>query len=385
MGANESFTSTAEIGHFIGGRRVAGSSGRTQAVTNPATGAVARRVALASAAEVDAAVAAAKVAQPAWADMPPLRRARVLGTFLDLLNREPRHARRDDHRRARQGVQRCAGRGDARHRRRRVRVRHPAAAEGRLHRAGLDRHRQLDDAPAARRRRRRHAVQLPGDGADVDVPGGDRVRQRLRAEAERARPVAVDLHGRAPRGSRPAERHLQRRPGRQGGRRRAAVAPRREGAQLRRLDADRALHLRDGGQARQAGPGARRRQEPHGRDARCQPRTGRRRADRRGVRLGGRALHGDLGGGAGGRRGRPDRAAAGRSGGAAGRQERHGGRRRDGSARQRRCEGPRRVVHRLGNRRRRDARGRRPRPRRAGPRERASSPAARCSTTSRPR
>src|ERR1700712_3314901 len=86
MGANESFTSTADIGHFIGGRRVAGASGRNQPVTNPATGEIARRVALASAAEVDAAVAAAKAAQPAWGDTPPLRRARVMQAFLNLLN-----------------------------------------------------------------------------------------------------------------------------------------------------------------------------------------------------------------------------------------------------------------------------------------------------------
>jgi malonate-semialdehyde dehydrogenase (acetylating) / methylmalonate-semialdehyde dehydrogenase len=38
MGANEHFTSTADIGHFIGGRRVAGTSGRSQPVTNPANG-----------------------------------------------------------------------------------------------------------------------------------------------------------------------------------------------------------------------------------------------------------------------------------------------------------------------------------------------------------
>ncbi len=87
MGANENFTSTADIGHYIGGRRLAGTSGRTQAVYNPATGAVARRVVLATAAEVDSAVAAAKAAQPAWADTPPLRRARVLNAFLALLNR----------------------------------------------------------------------------------------------------------------------------------------------------------------------------------------------------------------------------------------------------------------------------------------------------------
>ena len=49
----------------------------------------------------------------------------------------PRHAGRDDHRRARQGLHRRAGRGHARHRHRRVRLRHAAAAEGRLHRPGL--------------------------------------------------------------------------------------------------------------------------------------------------------------------------------------------------------------------------------------------------------
>ncbi len=39
--------------------------------------------------------------------------------------------------------------------------------------------------------RRDHAVQLPGHGADVDAPGGHRVRQHVRAQAERARPVRV--------------------------------------------------------------------------------------------------------------------------------------------------------------------------------------------------
>ena len=86
MGANEAFTSTSEIGHFIGGRSVASRSGRRQAVFNPATGAEARQVALASKEEVDAAVASAKAAWPAWADTPPLRRARIMNAFLGLLN-----------------------------------------------------------------------------------------------------------------------------------------------------------------------------------------------------------------------------------------------------------------------------------------------------------
>ena len=86
MGGPPAFNSPADIGHFIGGQRVAGLSGRSQPVWNPATGAVARQVALASVDEVDVAVAAAKAAFPAWAEAPPLKRARILNQFLQLLN-----------------------------------------------------------------------------------------------------------------------------------------------------------------------------------------------------------------------------------------------------------------------------------------------------------
>ncbi len=75
-----------EIGHHIGGRNAPGRSARSQDVFNPATGAVTGRVALANAAEVDAAVSAAKAAFPAWGDTPPIRRARVMFKFLELLN-----------------------------------------------------------------------------------------------------------------------------------------------------------------------------------------------------------------------------------------------------------------------------------------------------------
>jgi malonate-semialdehyde dehydrogenase (acetylating)/methylmalonate-semialdehyde dehydrogenase len=78
--------SHAHIAHFIGGQVVPGASQRHQDVFNPATGAVTGRVALAGAADVNAAVAAAQAAFPAWADMPPIRRARVMFKFLELLN-----------------------------------------------------------------------------------------------------------------------------------------------------------------------------------------------------------------------------------------------------------------------------------------------------------
>jgi malonate-semialdehyde dehydrogenase (acetylating) / methylmalonate-semialdehyde dehydrogenase len=74
------------IAHFINGKPASGSSARSQPVFNPATGAVTGDVALANAADVAAAVASAKAAFPAWADTPPIRRARVMFKFLELLN-----------------------------------------------------------------------------------------------------------------------------------------------------------------------------------------------------------------------------------------------------------------------------------------------------------
>ncbi len=76
---------TREISHFIGGRLVAGRSGRKAAVYNPATGEAAAEVALASVAEVREASAAAKAAAPGWAATTPLRRARILNKFLHIL------------------------------------------------------------------------------------------------------------------------------------------------------------------------------------------------------------------------------------------------------------------------------------------------------------
>lgn len=80
------YTDTRDIGHYVHGERVASTSDRSQAVYNPATGAVARQVALASVEEVNAAVASAKAAFPAWSETPPIRRARVMNNFLALMN-----------------------------------------------------------------------------------------------------------------------------------------------------------------------------------------------------------------------------------------------------------------------------------------------------------
>ncbi|MDB5494330.1 MAG: mmsA1, partial [Phenylobacterium sp.] len=74
-----------DISHFIDGASVAGTSGRFSDVFNPNTGEVQARVALASQAEVDAAVASAVRAQQSWALVNPQRRARVMFEFKRLV------------------------------------------------------------------------------------------------------------------------------------------------------------------------------------------------------------------------------------------------------------------------------------------------------------
>ncbi|MFP1646021.1 CoA-acylating methylmalonate-semialdehyde dehydrogenase [Pontitalea aquivivens] len=77
-----------EIGHWINGKLVAGTSGRFADVFNPATGEVQARVALATKAELDAAVAEAARAQVAWGATNPQKRARVMMEMVRLINRD---------------------------------------------------------------------------------------------------------------------------------------------------------------------------------------------------------------------------------------------------------------------------------------------------------
>jgi malonate-semialdehyde dehydrogenase (acetylating)/methylmalonate-semialdehyde dehydrogenase len=77
-----------ELGHWIDGKRARGASGRFADVFNPATGEVQAKVALASKAEIDAAVASAAKAQAKWGATNPQRRARVMMEFVRLLNRD---------------------------------------------------------------------------------------------------------------------------------------------------------------------------------------------------------------------------------------------------------------------------------------------------------
>jgi malonate-semialdehyde dehydrogenase (acetylating)/methylmalonate-semialdehyde dehydrogenase len=75
-----------EIGHWINGKLVPGTSGRFADVMNPATGEVQARLSLATVAELDSAVADAAKAQIKWGATNPQRRARVMMAFGALIN-----------------------------------------------------------------------------------------------------------------------------------------------------------------------------------------------------------------------------------------------------------------------------------------------------------
>ena len=72
--------------HFCNGKTFAGSGNRAGDVYNPATGALTAKVSFAAACDLDAVVAAADRAFTLWGGETPLRRARVMFRFLELLN-----------------------------------------------------------------------------------------------------------------------------------------------------------------------------------------------------------------------------------------------------------------------------------------------------------
>ena len=72
------------VGHLINGRMV-DDAARLQDVYNPSTGAVSKQVALASKATVEQAISAAEAAFPEWRNTPPIKRARVMFRFKELL------------------------------------------------------------------------------------------------------------------------------------------------------------------------------------------------------------------------------------------------------------------------------------------------------------
>lgn len=79
-------SAVTKIENYIAGNHAPTSAGRGQDVFNPATGEITAHVGFSNHDDVDTAVSAAKRAFPAWADTPPIRRARIMNRFLALMN-----------------------------------------------------------------------------------------------------------------------------------------------------------------------------------------------------------------------------------------------------------------------------------------------------------
>jgi malonate-semialdehyde dehydrogenase (acetylating)/methylmalonate-semialdehyde dehydrogenase len=75
------------IDNAIGGKLTRSASTRTQPVFNPATGEPTGTLHLSTVGEIDAAVQAAKIAFPTWANTTPMKRARVMFKFKELLEK----------------------------------------------------------------------------------------------------------------------------------------------------------------------------------------------------------------------------------------------------------------------------------------------------------
>jgi malonate-semialdehyde dehydrogenase (acetylating)/methylmalonate-semialdehyde dehydrogenase len=88
MSAQPSTHTLPRISHFIAGKPYTGTPTGTAPVYDPARGVPAAEVDLASIADVDVAVRAAHAAFPAWSQLPPLKRARVMFRFKELIERD---------------------------------------------------------------------------------------------------------------------------------------------------------------------------------------------------------------------------------------------------------------------------------------------------------
>ncbi|MBQ0863641.1 CoA-acylating methylmalonate-semialdehyde dehydrogenase [Streptomyces sp. RK75] len=74
------------VGHWVDNKAFPGNGGRVAEVTNPATGAVTREVALADAADSRTVIEAAATAFPAWRDTSLAKRVAIVFRFRELLN-----------------------------------------------------------------------------------------------------------------------------------------------------------------------------------------------------------------------------------------------------------------------------------------------------------
>ena len=190
----EEGTEMNRISHWIDGKVVAAASGRSGVVWDPATGQQQAAVDLASADEVDHAVAVAKAAFPAWRATNLSRRAEVMFHMRELVDanrKEIATLLTKEHgkvlgdalgevARGLENIEFACG--------------IPNLLKGGYSEQASTGDRRLQHQAAARRGGRHHAVQLPGDGADVDVRQRPRVRQHVRAQAQREGSVGQHVH-----------------------------------------------------------------------------------------------------------------------------------------------------------------------------------------------
>ena len=165
-----------------------------------------------------------------------------------------RRAGRDRLRRARQGARRRSRRGAARPRGRRVRLRHPAAAQGRVLRPGL-----RPGSTSTRSASRSACVagitpfNFPAMVPMWMYPVAIACGNTFVLKPSERDPSASNCIAELWRRGRAARRRLQRRARRQGRGRRAARPPRRRRGLVRRLDPDRPVHPRAGQRATASG------------------------------------------------------------------------------------------------------------------------------------
>ena len=294
------------VSHWIGGRFVAGTSGREGAVYDPATGTLTRHVDFASVEEVGGGRRRGQGRLPGLARDVAVQAHRHHVQDPQPGRPAPPRARGAPDRRARQGPVRRAGRDRPGPREPRVRDRHPEPAQGRLQRAGQHRRRRLPDPPAARRRRRASPRSTSRPWSRC---GCSRRPSRPATRSSSSRP-------RRTRRRRTSWRELLHEAGVPDGvfnvvhGDKVAVDAILEHPDIAAVSfvgsTPIARYIYETGTRNgQAGPGAGWRQEPHDRAAGRGHRHGRRRGRVRGLRLGRRALHGDQRRRGRRRRGRP--------------------------------------------------------------------------------
>jgi malonate-semialdehyde dehydrogenase (acetylating)/methylmalonate-semialdehyde dehydrogenase len=167
------------VAHFINGHASGATAARYGDVYNPATGVLSRRVAFGDAAAVDEAVRAAAAAFPQWSAAPPLRRARILMRFRELLERDQ---------------QRLAALITAEH----GKVASDAAGEVQR---GTE---VVEFATGIPQLLKGEFTEEVGTGVDSYVPGGAGLWQHLHPEAQREGPVDGQRAGAPAQGSRAA-------------------------------------------------------------------------------------------------------------------------------------------------------------------------------------